>query len=196
MKKTEGVYREILYRSMEKKEFNFTQSELSKKLSLSLSIVNSAVKKLESIGALKIKQRGFNILDIKKILYLWASLRNLEKDVIFKIRVETPIRDIERAMPNIIFTTYTGYKFRFNDVPADYSEVYVYADDRQVDEIKKRISGFKTGEKNPNLFILKKDSLFDLYKQLPISQLFVDFWNLKEWYAKEFINALEKRINI
>ena len=179
---------------MERKEFSFTQSELSKKLDISLSIINSAIKRLNKLGAVKIHQRSFNIIDIKKILYLWASIRNLEKDTIFKTRLEIPVREIERLMPDIVFTAYTSYKLKFNDAPADYSEIYAYADEKQLDAIKKRISKLKLSEKNPNLFILKKDSLMDLYKSLPISQLFVDLWNLKEWYAKEFLTDFERRI--
>lgn len=196
MKKTEIVYREILYRAIEKKEFSFTQSELSKRLGLSLSVINSAVKKLNSIGGLKIKQRGFAILDIKKILYFWASLRNLEKDIIFKIRLEASIREIEQIMPDVIFTAYTAYKLKFKDVPADYSEVYVYANDEEIEKIKKRIINFKKSERNPNLFVLKKDSTLSFYKSIPTAQIFIDLWNLKEWYSKEFVNALEKRIEV
>ena len=194
MKNQEIIYRELLFRVMERKEFSFTQSELSKKLYISLSIINSAIKRLNKLGAVKIHQRSFNIIDIKKILYLWASIRNLEKDTIFKTRLEIPVREIERLMPDIVFTAYTSYKLKFNDAPADYSEIYAYADEKQLDAIKKRISKLKLSEKNPNLFILKKDSLMDLYKSLPISQLFVDLWNLKEWYAKEFLTDFERRI--
>lgn len=194
MKKAELVYREILFQAVEKKNFALTQSGLSKKLSLSLSIVNSAVKKLESIGALKIQQRSFRILDIKKILYFWASLRNLEKDIIFKARIETSAREIERAMPDVIFTAYTSYKFLFKDTPADYSEVYVYADDDELNEIKKRLKAFKLSESNPNFFVLKKDNLMKLYKNVTLGGLFADLWNLKQWYAKEYLNSLEARI--
>lgn len=193
MKKTEAVYREILYRAIEKKEFSLTQSELSKKLGISLSIINSVVKKLNSIGAVKVMQRSFKILDIRKILYLWASLRNLEKDIIFKTRVEMPIRDIEKIMPNITFACYSAYKFRFKDVPSDYSEVYVYADEKELDVIKKRLPQRVEGRKS-NFFVLKKDSLLKLYKQIPVAQIFIDLWNLKEWYAKEFLNSLERRM--
>ncbi len=194
MKKLELVYREILYQVIEKKQFEFTQSELSKTLNLSLSIVNSAVKKLESIGSVKIAQRNFRILDIKKMLYLWASIRSLNKDILFKIRIESPIREVERIMPNVIFTGFTAYKSKFNDVPADYSEVYVYADEKELEIIKKRLSNFKTSEKNPNLFVLKKDNLIKNYKTIPIAQIFVDLWNMKEWYARDFLNALEIKI--
>lgn len=196
MKKIELVYREILYRAIEKKETSFTQSELSKKLGISLSIVNLAVKKLEALGAVKIMQRSFKVLDLKKIIFFWASVRNLWKDVIFKVRVEIPVREIERIMPNIIFTAYSAYKLKFKDVPADYSEVYIYADNEETEKIKKRLINFKTSEKNPNLFILKKDQALSSYKDIPIAQIFVDLWNLKEWYSKEFINALEKRIGV
>ena len=196
MKKIEAVYREILYMAMERKEFNLTQSELSKKLNISLSIVNLVARKLNSSGAIKIQQRSFHVLDVKKILYLWASLRNLRKDIIFQARIEIPVREIERILPDILYTAYTAYKFRFNDVPADYSEVYIYADEKELGVIKKRISKSRHSEKNPNLFILKKDSSLNLYDKIPLAQIFVDLWNLKEWYAKDFINALETKIGI
>jgi len=32
------------------------------------------------------------------------------------------------------------------------------------------------------------------YSSIPLAQVFVDLWNLPEWYAKEFVQALEKRI--
>ena len=197
MKKIEAIYRDILYRAIERKEFRLTQLELARKFDISLSIVNSAVKKLNSIGAVKINQRSLDVIDVRKILYFWASMRNLEKDVIFRVRVEAPVKEIERNMPNVLFTGYTAYKLRFNDVPADYSEVYVYADETELDEIKKRLSFFKISEKsklNPNFFVLKKDSFMKLYKTLPISQIFVDLWNMNKWYSKDFILAFDKEI--
>ncbi len=196
MKKQELVYREILYRAIEKKEFTLTQSELSKTLGISLSIINKAITRLNEIGAVKKSQRNFKILDIKKILYFWASIRNLNKDIIFKARIEMPVREIERNIPdNIIFTAYSAYKLKFKDVPADYSEVYVYADSQEIEEIKRRFSlKDKDKSQKPNLFILKKDPLINKYNSIPISQIFVDLWNLSEWYSKEFLNAIERRI--
>jgi predicted transcriptional regulator len=196
MKNQELILREILYKAIEEKKYSLTQSELSKKLNISLSIVNSTIKKLDSIGALKIEQRSFKILDIKKILYFWASTRNLEKDIIFKTRINAPVREIERIMPEIVFTAFTAYKFMFKDVPADYSEVYLYADEKELEIIKKRISKLKTSpdNKNPNLIILKQDCLLNFYKKIPLAQLFVDLWNIREWYAKEFLNSLENKI--
>ena len=196
MKKIEMVYREILYNAIEKKRFSLTQSELSKKLGISLSIVNLAVKKLKSIGAVNITHRSFKIADIKKTIYYWASIRNLERDIIFRARVDMPVRDIERNMPDLSYTSYSAYKLQFNDVPADYSEVYVYADEKEIEIIKNRFSRYIRESPNPNLFVLKKDNLIKIYDKIPLAQIFVDLWNLKEWYAKEFINSFEKRLEL
>ena len=188
MKRAEEVYREILFQSMEKKKNNLTQSYLANALNISLSGINLALNPLKSMGAVRINQRNFDVIDKKKILYYWASARNIEKDIVYKTRVEKKISKIESEMPsNVTYGAYSAYKFRFNDVPADYSEVYVYSDD--IEEIEKR---FPKNNKQPNLFVLKKDTNM---KEITVAQIFVDLWNLKEWYAKDFLKAMEKKIN-
>ncbi|MBS3074351.1 hypothetical protein J4447_02730 [Candidatus Pacearchaeota archaeon] len=196
MKNQEIVLREIAFSAIEKKEFSLTQSELSKNLNISLSIINNIVKKLDSMGAVKIMQRCFKILNIKKILYYWASVRNIEKDIIFRIRVETPAREIERAMPDAVFTAFTAYKLNYNDVPADYSEVYAYADENETEIIKERLKKMKTSDNNPNLFILKKDKILGQYRKIPLGQIFVDLWNIKEWYAKDYTSEMENKLGL
>jgi len=188
MKRIEEVYREILFQSMEKKKNNLTQSYLANALNISLSGINLALNPLKSMGAVRINQRNFDVIDKKKILYYWASARNIEKDIVYKTRVEKKISKIESEMPsNVTYGAYSAYKFRFKDVPADYSEVYVYSDD--IEEIEKR---FPKNNKQPNLFVLKKDTNM---KEITVAQIFVDLWNLKEWYAKDFLKAMEKKIN-
>ena len=58
-----------------------------------------------------------------------------------------------------------------------------------LNEIKRR---FKIENKRPNVFVLKKD--FEMKAKVPLSMLYIDLWNLREWYAKEFLNALENRL--
>ncbi len=194
MKKIELVYREILYQSLEKKNSKLTQLALASKLNISLSTVNHALKPLRAMGAIEVKLKNFTVIDGKKILYYWASLRNIGKDIIYETRVDKPIQKIESEMPsNVVFGAFTAYKFKFKDVPADYSEVCVYGNDEISDEIKKR---FPESKNVPNLFVLKKDELMEEYGQITtLAQTFVDLWNLKEWYAKDFLIALEEKIN-
>jgi len=190
MKKIEQVYKEILYQTIEKKNHVLTQLELSKKFGFSLSTINLALKKLEKINAVKIEKMNFRVIDFMKVLYLWASERDLEKDIIYKTRAEMPLKEIERNMPDVTFAIYTAYKFKFKDVPADYSEVYVYATEKEAEEIKKR---FTENNKHPNLFVLKKEKI-DYGKTDTIGQIFVDLWNIKEWYASDFLKELENKL--
>ena len=72
-----------------------------------------------------------------------------------------------------IYAAYSAYKLRYKDVPADYSEVYVYANP---DEIKKR---FPYNKNIPNLFVLKKPKQLEKYGEISaIALTFVDLWKL------------------
>ena len=188
MKRAEEVYREILFQSMENKKNSMTQMRIAKALKMSLSIVNFALNPLRRMNAIRARERGFDVIDKKKILYYWASIRNLEKDIAYFTRVEKPARTIESEMPSdVVYAAYSAYRFKFRDVPANYSEVYVYSDD--LTGIEKR---FPKNNKTPNLFVLKKD--INLNKPT-LALIFVDLWNLKEWYAKDFLNAMEERLD-
>lgn len=192
MKKIEQVFREILHQAMEKGNKILTQLEVSKGLGFSLSTINLAVKKLEKMNAVRIKKMNFSVVDAKKILYYWASVRDIEKDIVYTTRADMPVREIEQNLPDAIFGAYSAYKFKFKDVPADYSEVYVYAGAEDLKSIEKR---FPHNEKKPNLFVMKADANMKRYgKTATIAQIFVDLWNMKEWYASDFLKALEENI--
>ncbi len=190
MKKKEWICRELLERSM--KGERITQLSIAKVLGVSLSTVNNAINPLERIGAVEIGGMGLRVLDRGKALAFWGSIRNLERDIIYRTRVEAPVSEIERLMPpEAIYTGYSAYKFRFKDVPADYGEVYVYVGSD--DELRDR---FPEKEGPPNLMALKSDArLAELSADriAPSSQVYVDLWNMKEWYAKDFVKSLERR---
>ncbi|MBU1203588.1 MAG: winged helix-turn-helix transcriptional regulator [Nanoarchaeota archaeon] len=187
MMKSELIYNLLLERAM-KRERKTTQLEIARTLKISLSTVNNALQPLKQMGAVRINQRSLDIINAKKILFYWASKRNIEKDIIYQTRVEASVTEIEKNIPqNIIFTAYSAYRFMFKDAPADYSEIYIYSDTETLKEIKKRFPP----NKNPqNLIVLRKQ-----INELTTPNLFVDFWNIKEWYAKEYLKAMEEKIN-
>lgn len=190
MKKKEWVYRELLYRYFEQKENFLSQSSLSDSCGVSQGMVSKALEPLESMNAIEKKPMGFAVINAKKILLYWASTRNLEKDVVFRTRVEKPVGEIEKEMPRVIFTAYSAFKFRFGSVPSDYSEVVVYG---EKERIKER---FGEGKGVPNVIVLKTDSHLEKFRDVPLAQVFVDLWNLDKWYAEDFLRALEKRMGI
>lgn len=192
MQKIEFVYRELLFQALEKGQRSFTQKGLAEQLGISLTNVNHAIKPLKRMGAVAVKPLMTEIVNPKKILYYWASIRNLQRDILYSTRVEKPVSEIEKtATADSIYTAYSGYRLKFKDAPADYSEVYVYSDD--VVEMQRR---FPKSKNTPNLFVLKKDPLMGKSgKTATIANLFVDLWNLPEWYAKDFLKALEAKIH-
>ena len=191
MRRIEEIYREILYQALEKKNNTLTQKGLAIKLDVSTSTVNHALQILRKMNAIRVNPRNFNVVNAKKILYYWACIRDVKKDIVYKTRVEDSVINIERNMPDdIVFAAYTAYKFKFKDAPSDYSAVYVYSNN--ISEIKRR---FPDKNNNPNIFVLKQDANLSQYGKIStIANIFVDLWNLEEWYAKEFLEALEKHI--
>jgi hypothetical protein len=189
MKKRELVYRQLLLKP------ETTQLELAETLDLSLGSVNSAIKPLRGMGAVQVSTRKLRVKDKEKLLLYWASVRSLSDSVLYKTRVDLPVEKIERSMPpETFFTACTGYKFRYKDVPADYSEVYVYINNECLKSLKRR---FRENAKAPNLFVLEADEhLIKVSRNniVPDVQIFVDLWNLPEWYAKEFVLKLKERI--
>jgi predicted transcriptional regulator len=191
MKRIEEIYREILYQALEGKNSAFTQKSISVKLDVSISTVNHALQILKKMNAIRVNPRNFKIVNTKKILYYWACIRNVKKEVLYKTRFDGSVSDIEKNMPNdIIFAAYSAYKFKFRDMPSDYSSVYVYSDD-----IKGLKGRFPEKNSIPNIFALKSDKNIKKYgKTTSLGNIFVDLWNIDDWYAAEFLSALEKRI--
>ena len=192
MKRKEGVY---LYLLEKYRSGKITQQWIALALGISLSTVNNALKPLRKMQAIEIKPRELIVRDGEKILAYWATIRKLEKDTIYATHVRLPVKEIENSMPaNVIFTAFSGYKFLFNDVPADYSEVYIYADEKTLVEIKKR---FPTKKGPKNLFVLQRSEALRKMSKItaPPSLLFVDLWNVKGWYAKDFLNALGEKLH-
>ena len=191
IKKKEWIYRDILERFTERKESRFTQLELSKKFSVSLSTVNNALAPLRSMGAIEVKQRGFVLSDAKKLMLHWATIRSLDKDVVYRTRMDAPPAEIEGMMPaEAVFTACSAFRMRYHEAPSDYSEVYVYADGKTLEEIKRR---FPPAGGPPNIIVLASDP--HLAKGMVSEpQLFADLWNIKNWYAKDFLASLERRL--
>lgn len=191
--KKESVLERILFEFLEKKRSKLTQLELSRELGVSLSTVNNAITPLAKMGAVRTSPTGLVIVDAQKIVLYWSSARSVEKDVLFSTRVEQPIAQIEKSMPSgVFYAAYSGFKFRFSQVPADYSEVYVYAKDAE--EVSRR---FPARKGPPNLFVLRaSDAVLACASDGVVStaRLYADLWNLPEWYAKEFLKALEVKM--
>ena len=135
MTKKELIWREILFQAIEKKKWEFTQKELAEKFGFSLSTVFNALKVSRETGAIKVTGRNFSVIDAEKFLYIWATQRSLEKEIIYQTYVPENVSGIEGKMPaEIIFGGPSAYVLRYKDAPADYAKVYVYAKETGLEE--------------------------------------------------------------
>lgn len=194
MKKVEMIWREILFSRLEKGVIEFTQKKLAENLGFSTSTVSLALSPLRQSGAVKVTGRNFRLVDPKKVLYHWASYRNLEKEEIYETRTDLPVKEIESSLPpQAVYAAYSAYTKRFNEAPADYDAVYFYIPKDALSEVKKRFPKKKGAS---NLITLTADSYLSKYGPLTtLSQTFVDLWNLPQWFARDFYLALEEKID-
>lgn len=194
MKKIETIWSYLLTQALEKQIYKHTQKDLASYFGYSLSTVNLAVKQLAQIGSLEINGKYFVIRDVKKILYYWACHRNLQKSILYETYVDVSIQELEGLIPpEAIFAGYSSAKYILNESPSDYSKVYIYINENELDKVKDRFP--KIG-KAPNLIILKSyPKLIEYGNYTNIAQTFVDIWNMNDWYAKEFLIGLERRID-
>lgn len=191
MLKIEYVWRELLYRAIEKKQSDFTMLELGNKFKLSTSLVSHALAPLRSLAIVEIRKNKSRIINAEKLLFYWATRRTIKKDIIYQTFSPLPVFEREASLPaDVVPTAYSAYRFYFDDVPSDYENIYFYSETE--DEVRKRFP--EKAKKPPNLFILKSDPYLKLYKNTPIGQIFADLWNLPDWYAKEFVNSLILKI--
>lgn len=193
MIKKEILWREILHQAIENKKFEFTQKELSKQFGFSLSTVFNTLKIPRQSGIIKVSGRNFKVQDAEKFLYLWATQRNIKKETIYQTNIAANPKEIEGMMPpEIIFACYSAYVKKHKEAPSDYDKVYIYTDEINLEEIKKR---FPKNKGYSNLIVLKSDSYLKKFGQItPDVQTFVDLWNLDDWYAKEFLLALKQKM--
>ena len=195
MKKIETIWHYLLWSALEKKRFKHTQQELAETFAYSLSTVNSALSVPSQVGAVRKESKFFVLQDFFKLLYFWASLRNLEKDLIYKTYVAGSVLEIEGLLPpESIYAGYSAGRRHLTEAPADYDKVHFYLPTEQLNKTKVR---FPEEEKKPtNLFVYKLNpqmKLYGSYTSLP--QTFVDIWNLKDWYSRDFTQGLEAKIH-
>ncbi|MBI2631837.1 hypothetical protein HYW75_02440 [Candidatus Pacearchaeota archaeon] len=192
MKKTDRIYREILNGVLEKKEY-FTQLELSKKCKVSISLVNKVLKKFETSGAVEIFPMRFKIIDSSKIIFDWATKRNLQKDISEKYSIDMSILEIEKSLP-FILTAYSAWRILNKTIPFEYSKVYAYVPKKDRDLFQIWLQDKPKGRGRDNLFIIFTDDEHLIKnsnkKVAPIPQIFVDIYSLSGIESKYFINEI------
>jgi len=193
MRKIETIWHHLLFGALEEKRFKWTQQELAKKFDYSLSTVNHALGIPAQMGSIRKTSKFFVLQDFDKLLYYWASVRNLENDIVYETYYPDSILKAEGEIPaGSIYAGYSATRRLLKEAPADYSKLYSYFKD--IEYFKQRFPVNK--EQSPNVFVLKMPEAMPQYGGITtLPQTFVDTWNLRDWYAHDFTNALKEKIH-
>lgn len=194
MKKIEMIWRHILYEVIEQRNVSFRQQDLARLFCISTSTVSSSLAPLRKLGAIRVGGRGFEVMDYEKILYQWANHRSLLSDTKISLHIDLPILEIEGLLPDgTITTAYTAVRERFHEPPSDYDKIYCYHQNPKI--VEERFSPHMS-KGSYNLFILQSDPQLTRYgDKVTLGQLFVDLWNVSDWYAKDFSSFVKGKID-
>ncbi len=207
MKKNGVVYRDIVETLLKNRKSRFIERELARRLGLSPDTVSRAVQPLKKAGIAAMYRRHFEIINFEKLLAYWAVGRKFDRDIVYSTLAEVmSIGEIEDRMPSgIAFTCFSAYVHMFGSAPADYGHVYVYAQESALHEIMRRFPKMDVSAlaKKHNLFVLRPDHVLGrmisdgelAHSSVPISQLYVDLWNIGSWNAYEFLKRVKEKID-
>jgi hypothetical protein len=166
-------------------------TQLSEELNVPVSTIHKALERPRTIGAVRGGPGGLRVLDPKRLLLLWAALRDLNRDTVYATRVPVGVKEIEARLPaTAIPTAYTAFvQHEGRNVVAHYEQVLVYSD---AIEARRR---FPSRRGEANLLVLEPDPLLSRYgKVAPRCQVYVDLFNLPTWQAQRFVEALDREL--
>lgn len=188
MKKIEIIWREMMEQAV--KNPVFEQKQLATKFGFSTSTVFASLTSLRNLGAVSVTGRNFRITSLEKLLLFWATHRNLNHDIVYQTHIEAPVLEIEGLMDDdTIYGCYSATRFHLKVAPSEYDKVFVYSTNPE--NLKRR---FPASPLSPNFFVLKADPFLSAFGKItPVSQTYVDLFNLKDWYAGEFLKALKEK---
>lgn len=198
MKKIETIWHYLLNIAITEKMFKHQQKQLADLFGYSLSTVHHALEIPSQQGAVRKEGKFFVLQDWRKLLYYWASARNLAKDEIGWAYFDVPVSERESlALPESVFAAYSAARRWLGEAPADFENVYLYLDEEQLAEFQERY-GVDNGRSKirANVIALRRPKGVDMdrgYTSLPLT--FADIWNLPDWYAADFTKALENKID-
>lgn len=195
MKKIETVWHHILTEALREGKVRHTQQELAHRFHYSLSTIYHAIRIPTEMGAIRKATKFFVLQDFKKLLYYWASFRTLNRDLLYETASNLPLREIEGlALPGSIYGAYSAAKRLLGEPPADYSKIYFYILPNDLQAFKRRFP--PSSKHSANTFALKMLPVMQEYgSTTTLVQTFVDLWNLADWYARDFTQTLEAKID-
>jgi hypothetical protein len=196
LSKTEQVWRHLATGGIERGQRRWRSvTALAGELGLGVSTVHRALSHPAEIGAIDVLGGGgVRVVDPGRLLIVWAGQRRLARDVVDRFRVPASAPVVERSIGNrgavlggfgAIVAAVGG------NTIADYETVLVYGEPRVT---TRRITDPDPGRVT-EVVVLEPDPLLASYGRVtPLTQAWVDLFNLPGWQAARFVHYLLPRL--
>lgn len=124
-------------------------------------------------------------------------MRNLKRNIAYSTYYPGSVVDAEGEVPaGGLYAGYFAARRILGEAAADYDKVYYYAE--EIEDCKIRFPENK--DYGDNIFVVKMKGIAEYGKRYPggvtsLPHCFVDVWNMADWYATDYIQALEEKID-
>lgn len=193
MWKFERIYRELLLSNLNEVSL-VHQEDIASKCEVSLGLVNKTVKKLTTAKAVEATRTGVRVLSPTRLLNLWATERNLNKDVWQSFRLD-PIAEAERDLPkDTLLTAFSAWYKTSSRKPADYDRTYFYVTNKENFNYWLSFRKQKIRNVNPNIFaLLVEDNHLAQSSEkgiVCVPQIYVDIYSINGPEAASFLGDI------
>lgn len=200
MLKRELVWRQLADDVLTGRRSSFHQSDLAVELGMSIGNVNLALEPLRAIGGVSVVGKNLVVRDVKKILLLWGARRMPQRPIAAFTSPDNPSQMLKMLPPGIALTSFAGFVKRYREEPAPFSVIRGYVrptDQRTLEELGRRFSRTDNVEQASLVIFAADDTMA---RKLPgivsPAQMFVDLWSEGDFFATDYLRALERRLRL
>jgi hypothetical protein len=197
LSKTEQVWRHLTSAAIEQGQRRWPSlTALGGELEMGVSTVHRALSHPAEIGAVDVRPGGgVRVVDPGRLLIVWAGQRKLRRDVVDRFQLPASAPVVERSIRNraAVLGGFGAVVGRVGgNTIADYETVLVYGEPRVS---KPRRVTDPEPDRVTEIVVLEPDPLLGRYGRLtPLTQAWVDLFNLPGWQAARFVHHLLPRL--
>jgi hypothetical protein len=197
LSKTEQVWRHLTVGGIERGRRRWPSlTALAAELGMGVSTVHRALAHPAEIGSVDVLPGGgVRVVDPGRLLIVWAGRRRLRRDIVDRFQLPGSAPAVERAISNraAVLGGFGAVVAQLGgNTIADYETVLVYGEPdltggrRIVDPDPGRVT---------EVVVLEPDPLLAGYGQVtPLTQAWVDLFNVPGWQAARFVHHLVPRM--
>lgn len=169
---------------------------LAGELDMGVSTVHRALSRLAEIGSVDVLPGGgVRVVDPGRLLVVWAGQRRLRRDIVDRFQLPGSAPVVERSIGNrsaVLGGFGAVVAHMGGNTIADYETVLVYGEPRIT---RRRSIADPEPGRVTEVVVLDPDPLLARYGRVtPLTQAWVDLFNLPGWQTARFVHHLLPRL--